>query len=262
MRKLILLSILLLAASLAEAGQGCLNIISQQPVFCPKCSDPGASPGMAAKKISASLCASCSFYCWYTKTADGGEFNFMPTSEVEGPASKIGEPGPDTPTPGCLPSDAERDRVLSMAIPLALHMQRDDFERLAADDPVSAAVIAMMLWRGDDSSMTDASHFAVQFKGMPSYEDAIDLFDDHDQRIKDPWSMPLDRGAFLHVEVTGERLNEDHVQLTVRAAQVTARGRKQVGEPTVIEVKLGDDEVPTSFAGKMVVAREALATYR
>lgn len=257
MRNVIVLVILLLMASVAQAqGQGCLHVMKQLPVFCPKCSDPAAGGGTAAKKISPSLCQSCGFYCWYTLTEEGGKHEFLPMSDMPKAEALI----PEASAPGCLPSDAERDQVLSQAIPLALHMKREDFERLAKDSPVAASVIAMMLWRGD-SSMTNAREYSVQFKGRPSYEDAIALFENYDKRVAEPWSIPMKDDEFLHVDVIGEEMSDDRVRLTVRALQVSGETRKSAEQPTVIEVNVGTDEVASSFAGQMVVAREAVATY-
>lgn len=247
---------LLFAGSAAYAAPGCLHVLKQSPVFCPKCSDPAAGGGTAGNKISANLCRSCGFYCWYTLTKDGGEYTLLPKSTAA-PFSPISE----TDGVGCKPSDAERERVLGQAIPVALHMKREDFERLATDDPIAAAAISMMLWRGDDTSMTDAREFIVQFKGMPSYKDAMALFDDYDERVAKPWSIALQGEDFLHVEVAGDRTREDRVQLTIRSTHVSGTQRKSVGVPAVVHVSLDDEEVPTSFAGQLVVAREGVASY-
>jgi len=261
MRTLVATLALMLAAGVADATQGCLNIISQQPVFCPKCSVPGASPGNAAKKISASLCVSCGFWCWATKTAEGHTFEFIALSEVEGAAAGIREQPPASAEAACLPSDVEEGRVLSEAIPVALHMDHADFLRLAADNPPAAAVIAMMLWRGDDASMTDARQFSAQFKGMPSYEDAVALFDDYEERVTGAWSVSFPRGAFLHVDVTGTQVSEDRVELAIHADKVTVKGRTPVGAPVAVTVMIGKQQFASSFGGKMVVSREAVATY-
>ena len=162
---------------------------------------------------------------------------------------------------GCLPSDAERKRVLDQAIPLALHMERADFERVAAENPAAAATLASMLWRGAESSMTDARYFAAQYKFVPSYEDALALFDAYDEAIELPSGTPLAGRDFLHVEVKGERLGDDGARLTVQTVLDAGGRRKPTHSPLVITVRLTPDEVAASFAGAMVVARHAWATF-
>jgi len=122
-------------------------------------------------------------------------------------------------------------------------------------------MIAMMLWRGDDASMTDASQFSAQFKGMPSYEDTVELFDHYDERIAGAWSVAFPRGAFLHVEVTGTQVSAERVELSIHAVKVTTKGRTPVGAPVAVTVMIGKQQIASSFAGKMVVSREAVATY-
>jgi hypothetical protein len=163
--------------------------------------------------------------------------------------------------PGCLPSDAERQRVLAQAIPLALHMERADFARLAAADPVAATTIASMLWRGEESSMTDARQFIAQYKAMPSYENAIDLFEAYDEHVELPFGTPIPGRDFLHVEVRGERIDDDAVRLAVRSFLDSDGGRTPAHEPITLDVQLTRDEVATSFAGQLVVARHAWATF-
>lgn len=248
----------LFTASAAYAAPGCLHVLKQSPVFCPKYSDPAAGGGTAGNKLSPNLCQSCGFYCWYTLTPEGGEYMFSPMSE---PPAANSSPVSKSDSVGCKPSEAERERVLARAIPVALHMKREDFERLATDNPSAAAVLSMMLWRGDDASMTDAREFIVQFKGMPSYEDAMALFDDYDERVAKPWSIALDGEDFLHVEVTGNLTRADRVELTIRSTHVSGTQRKSVGAPAVVHVSLDSEEVPTSFAGQLVVAREGVASY-
>lgn len=253
-----LFALLLYTASAAYAASGCLHVLKQAPVFCPECSDPAAGAGTAGNKLTPNLCQSCGFYCWFTATPDGGEYAFLPTSE---PPSESSSLVPGTEGVGCQPTDAERERVLAQAIPVALRMKRDDFERLAKDNPIAAAVLSMMLWRGNDASMTDAREFIVQFKGRPSYEDAMALFDDYDARVLQPWSIAMAGEDFLHVEVAGEKTGEDRVQLTIRPTHVSGEKRKAVGTPAVVDVSLDSEQVSTSFAGHLVIAREGVATY-
>lgn len=247
-----------LTVGAAYAAPGCLHVLNQTPVFCPKCSDPAAGGGTAGNKLSPNLCQSCGFYCWFTLTPESVEYGFLPASE---PLSASSALAPQTDGVGCKPTDAERERVMTEAIPVALHMKREDFERLAKDDPIAAAVLSMMLWRGNDASMTDAREFIAQFKGMPSYEDAMALFDDYDARVTQPWSIPMAGEDFLHVEVAGEKTREDRVQLTIRSTQVSGAQRKTVGTPAIVDVSLDSEHVPTSFAGQLVSAREGVATY-
>lgn len=248
MRNVLMAIFLLLTAGLAHGGQSCLHVLSEvNGVFCPKCSDPGASSRMAAKKVGPGMCLSCQFYCWYTATPGGGEYTYVPTSAVE--------------EPGCLPTDPERERVLAQSIPLALHMGRADFARLAGIDPAAAATIASMLWRGEESSMTDARQFMAQYKSVPSYENAMDLFEAYDEHIALPFATPIPGRDFLHVEVNGERIGDDAVRLPVSSSIDAKDGRTPTHEPITREVHLTHDEVATSFAGQLVIARHAWASF-
>lgn len=240
----IMLIVLFLSANV-HAAQGCLYILGTvNGVHCPKCSDPGASGGVAAKRISGSVCVSCAFYCWYTALPGGGEFTFLSNAE-------------SAQEPGCKPSDEEIARRVREAIPVAMDIAREDFAKLARESPEAAAAIALLRWRGSDDSLLDARGAQLQFASQPTFEDAMGLYDDFAANVELPHAAALPEGAFIDVQLRGERVDASHVRLAMTLDLVDRGTRTPLSTPPAMDLELLAHEVATMIAGHPIIARHA-----
>jgi hypothetical protein len=248
MRNILVLLLLLGVISPCYGYQGCLNVVAEvNGVFCPKCSDSGASARVAGKKISADLCLSCSFYCWYTATPEGGEYSFVGIA--------------DDAEPGCRPSEQDAEKLVKTAIPLALGIDAADFGRLVDASPVAAATLALMLWRDAPETMSNAHLFEAQFRRQPSRADAIGLYRDFERNIDLPSAFELPKGQSIHVRAEGVRVGVTRVRLTLRSFLDEHETRRPLHEPLVVDIHLEQGEVATEIAGRPLIASRARAYF-